>query len=158
VILIVTGHRAYWPGLLMHRALSPFKDLDVELIEGGQNGVDATARVLWRSYGKRLRTFPADWQQHGLAAGPIRNLKMIRYALDHGPLGCLAFPAPGSRGTWQCARAAEKAGILTEVIPFDADPETFTLSGPWPWDALRACRGGVDPLPPQPGAAPGLGL
>ena len=51
--------------------------------------------------GKR---FPADWDKHGRAAGPIRNAQMARYA------DAVAL-FPGGRGTASMRRVAEKAGI-----------------------------------------------
>ena len=50
---------------------------------------------------------PADWAQHGDAAGPIRNQRMV----DAGADECAAFPLSGSRGTHDCTRRAAKAGI-----------------------------------------------
>lgn len=49
----------------------------------------------------------ADWQRHGRAAGPIRNQEMV----DLGADACLAFPLGASRGTRDCMRRAEAAGI-----------------------------------------------
>jgi hypothetical protein len=50
---------------------------------------------------------PADWAKHGKAAGPIRNQEMV----DAGADICLAFPLGESRGTRDCMRRAESAGI-----------------------------------------------
>lgn len=59
---------------------------------------------------------PADWGRHGRAAGPIRNQAMV----DLGADICLAFPAPGSRGTWDCIRRAADAGIPVQVWPLSS--------------------------------------
>lgn len=56
---------------------------------------------------------PADWAGRGKAAGPARNQRMV----DAGADVCLAFPLPGSRGTWHCVQAAERAGIPVQVVP-----------------------------------------
>lgn len=56
---------------------------------------------------------PADWSRHSKAAGPRRNQAMV----DLGADLCLAFPQPGSRGTWDCIQKAATAGIRTLIIP-----------------------------------------
>jgi hypothetical protein len=50
---------------------------------------------------------PADWKQHGRAAGPIRNQHMVNLGADL----VLAFIRNGSRGASGCAALAEAAGI-----------------------------------------------
>lgn len=76
------------------------------IIEGGAKGADNLA---WRWAKLReveVRTFKADWQRDGKAAGPIRNQRM----LDEGrPDQVLAFP--GGRGTADMVRRAELARI-----------------------------------------------
>lgn len=60
---------------------------------------------------------PADWQTHSWRAGPIRNTAMVKLGADV----CLAFPAPDSKGTHDCADKCEKAGIPTWRFPLDQD-------------------------------------
>jgi hypothetical protein len=57
--------------------------------------------------------YPADWQQFGKRAGPIRNEKMIREA---GAELVLAFPLLDSRGTWHTIELAKKAGIQVKKV------------------------------------------
>lgn len=81
----------------------------VTIIEGGAKGVDALAREWARKMSCPLETYFADWDEHGKAAGPIRNQRMI----DEGkPDLVVAFP--GGRGTADMVRRARAAGI--EVI------------------------------------------
>jgi hypothetical protein len=49
---------------------------------------------------------PADWSR-GKRGGPERNARMVAAGADV----CLAFPLPGSRGTVDCMRKAQAAGI-----------------------------------------------
>jgi hypothetical protein len=56
--------------------------------------------------------YAADWEQHGKAAGPIRNREMAQAGADL----CLAFPLGESRGTWNCVNECKKAGIPVKVI------------------------------------------
>ena len=85
------------------------------IIQGGcPTGADLLARKVADEFGIRVETFPADWQQHGRAAGPIRNQAMA----DAGADLCLAFPSRGrSAGTWNMIRRAVAAGIETRINP-----------------------------------------
>jgi hypothetical protein len=77
------------------------------IIQGGARGVDQMARE-W-CYDQRsvhMINEPAMWLQHGPAAGPIRNQKMLD---EHKPDMVLAFP--GGRGTADMVSRAEKAGV-----------------------------------------------
>ena len=70
-------------------------------------GADAFAAELADWNGIREERHPADWKARGKAAGPIRNQAMV----DAGADICLAFPLDSSRGTRDCMRRAEAAGI-----------------------------------------------
>ena len=88
---------------------------DVVIVQGEcpSGGVDAVAS-LWaaETAGVTSEGHAADWL-HGKAGGPKRNTRMVGLGADI----CLAFPAKGSRGTWDCLRKAVEAGIYTEVYP-----------------------------------------
>jgi predicted Rossmann-fold nucleotide-binding protein len=76
------------------------------IIQGGASGADQLALSWARQNRVVTRTFHADWETHGKAAGPIRNQKM----LDEGkPDLVVAFP--GGRGTADMVRRAHEAGI-----------------------------------------------
>lgn len=77
-------------------------------------GVDLVARR-WAetTAGVAFEAHPADWKRHGKAAGMLRNSEMVAAGADI----CLAFPAPDSRGTWDCLTKAAKAGIHTQIYP-----------------------------------------
>ena len=86
---------------------------DVVIIHGKAAGADTLAGdwaiINWTEF----EEYPADWQTHGRAAGPIRNQQM----LDEGkPDLVLAFPTERSRGTWDMVRRATKAGVPVRVI------------------------------------------
>jgi len=58
-----------------------------------------------------VQVFPADWETHGKAAGPIRNQRM----LDEGrPDLVVAFP--GGRGTSDMVARAKRAGVEVMMI------------------------------------------
>lgn len=59
---------------------------------------------------------PADWYPNGKldkGAGPARNQVMV----DLGAKVCLAFPTAKSRGTWDCIKRANRAGIPVRIVP-----------------------------------------
>lgn len=81
-------------------------------------GADAIAARFIREWGHKYggitaEPHPADWDNQGPAAGPIRNQRMV----DLGAVLCLAFPLGESRGTYDCVRRANRAGIPVRVVP-----------------------------------------
>lgn len=70
------------------------KDAKAEIVSGGASGADKLGEEFALRMGCRLTSFPADWDTHGKAAGPIRNEKMAEYA-D----ACIVFWDGKSRGT-----------------------------------------------------------
>lgn len=78
------------------------------VIHGGARGADSLAgRWARETHGVVEETFPADWDKHGKAAGPIRNQQM----LDEGrPNLVVAFP--GGAGTADMVRRSRSAGLL----------------------------------------------
>lgn len=117
--VIVTGSRDYedwtrvWYELdtLMHRYSS------LVIRHGGcPTGADSFAAMWIGSWFKSTNicesVFTANWDQHGKAAGPIRNREMAQAGADL----CLAFPLGKSYGTWNCVNECKKAGIPVKVI------------------------------------------
>lgn len=52
-----------------------------EVVSGKEpNGVDALGERYAKDIGVDVKPFPADWNKHGKAAGPIRNGEMADYA------------------------------------------------------------------------------
>ena len=86
-------------------------------ITGGAPGVDFHAWQ-WALDRKVDRVvYPADWKQHGRAAGPIRNQQM----LDEGcPDVVIAFP--GGTGTANMIGLASRRGV--NVIQLDVRDST----------------------------------
>lgn len=102
--LIIAGGRAYTftpQDFARLDALLPEVD---EVVSGGATGADACGEMWAASHGIPVKCFPADWQKHGRAAGPIRNRTMSLYA-D----AVVLFP--GGRGTADMARQARAAGL-----------------------------------------------
>jgi len=89
---------------------------DTIIIEGEARGVDSLAREVAESLGMKVMPFPADWNKHGRAAGPIRNIQMLK---EGKPDLVLAFhpDLEKSKGTKHMVEISKKAGI--EVMVFD---------------------------------------
>lgn len=98
------------------------------LIEGGATGADALASE-WaqnspmHSHNERPDDppfqhlqFHADWQQHGRAAGPIRNQQMLEEGEPDEVWAFVDKPLSESRGTADMVRRAKAAGIPTYVV------------------------------------------
>lgn len=85
------------------------------LIHGAARGADQLAANWASSRGIPLQSFPADWQKHGRAAGPIRNEQMLR---DARPDMVIAFP--GGRGTAHMVRIAREAGVKVVTVTGDS--------------------------------------
>lgn len=81
------------------------------LIHGACAGADMLAEMWAGRAGVETAPFPADWDAHGKAAGPIRNRQM----LDEGkPDLVIAFP--GGRGTADMVRTARNAGVPVVAV------------------------------------------
>ncbi len=113
--ILVTGSRVWNREDLVRGAIHQYlvdqgaADIaDVVIIHGAcPTGADLHAARWASDFDVRQETYPANWGQHGKAAGPIRNQQMV----DAGADVCLAFPLGASRGTRDCMARARKAGI-----------------------------------------------
>lgn len=77
-----------------------------KIIHGAAPGADTLADKWAERMAISRHRFPAQWDRHGKAAGPIRNQAM----LDKGrPHFVVAFP--GGRGTADMVRRAREAGV-----------------------------------------------
>lgn len=111
--LLATGSRHYGDHVKVERILTPFMHQGITLVHGDAPGLDKLAAKIWTRAGETALGMPADWDTYGYQAGPLRNQQMVD--LD-GYVACIAFPLPGSRGTWDCVRRAELADIPVMVV------------------------------------------
>lgn len=75
------------------------------LIHGAARGADTLAADWALSHDVLCKAYPADWDRHGRAAGPIRNTRML-LELPH-----LVIAFPGGKGTADMIRQAEAAKV-----------------------------------------------
>lgn len=112
--LLICGSRDWTDGDLILRELSSLRDVEV-VIEGEAPGADTLARKAAEHLGLPVLPFPADWEKHGRAAGPLRNQRM----LDEGkPDLILAFVdgLDTSRGTADMVSRARLAGVEVRLF------------------------------------------
>lgn len=81
------------------------------VIHGAAKGADEAAQLWAISNGFKVLGFPADWEKHGKAAGPIRNQEM----LDLKPDVVISFE--GGRGTLDMRKRAYAAGVTILQVP-----------------------------------------
>ena len=115
--VLVCGSRDFddWPTMLWF--CRTFLNGDV-LIAGGARGADTLARkaVVALGMAVAVQEFPADWDQHGKAAGPIRNQPMLDEGQPDLVVAFLSKPLAESRGTADMVRRAKAAGVPTYIV------------------------------------------
>jgi hypothetical protein len=116
VRVLVCGSRHWEDRALLELTLSALASgatiIHGDCLTGADAMADRWARntpIGWKS--RVIERFPADWKKYGGRAGPIRNQQMI----DTKPDLVIAFGS--GRGTDDCVRRAEKAGISVRRIP-----------------------------------------
>lgn len=120
VIIAGSRHMPYSAYPLIAQAVDKFESLTGNKITEGVCGLARGADIYGKKYlrlerGLPVKDFPADWNTHGKAAGPIRNAEMRDYA-D----GLIAFIWDGSRGTANMIEIMVKANKPTLAI-FEGD-------------------------------------
>lgn len=128
VRLIIAGGRDFADSSVMEHAVFRFiQEIGyyeentafdrLEIVLGGQKNKDGSPSAdelgsrLADRYGIQKKTFPADWDTHGKAAGPIRNSEMAAYATH-----CICFWDCESRGTHDMIKKAKARGLPLKVI------------------------------------------
>lgn len=104
-----------WDDLFIIERVLAFLGPNDTLINGCARGADTLAAWAASENGCKLEDYPADWNTHKKAAGPIRNQQM----LDEGkPELVFAFHSnlQSSKGTKDMVKRAVGAGIPVYVI------------------------------------------
>lgn len=105
--VLVCGGRDYSDETAVWDVLRPLGAMygPVTVVHGAARGADALADRVARGFGYEVEAHPADWQQHGRSAGPIRNQQMLGTGID------LVIAFPGGRGTEHMKQIAHAAGV-----------------------------------------------
>lgn len=89
------------------------KKENVVIVSGHASGADSLGERYAKERGFKLETYPADWKDHGRAAGPIRNAQMANIAN-----ALIAFWDGKSRGTKNMIETATKRGLQVAVVRY----------------------------------------
>lgn len=109
--ILVCGGRDYVQKWKIFEVLDLYIGQVKFIIHGAARGADLLAREWALINGVDELSFKADWDRFGLAAGPIRNKRM----LDEGhPDLVIAFP--GGKGTANMITQAKKSGVTVIKI------------------------------------------
>lgn len=126
-VVIVTGDRYAasddWDGIISLEIDRYVKENGV-VLHGNARGIDTMVRHFCESLREDVyvQPYPADWNRHGRAAGPIRNEAMLDHLLTaqqrKREIGVLAFhdDLDGSKGTKHMVGIARKAGIPVHIF------------------------------------------
>lgn len=129
--VLVTGSRTWTNRIMLQQELNlqllhPDSSDGLVILNGMcERGLDRMAHDWYLTHTSKWVTeeqYPADWGL-GHFAGHIRNQWMVNAGADI----CLAFQRPGSSGTWDCMRRAEKAGIRVALFADPTDTEFTAL-------------------------------
>lgn len=90
--------------------VNELKDFDITIVQGEARGADKSAKLAAQRLNLKCDSYPADWDKHQKAAGPIRNRQMAEIA-D----GLLAFWDGESKGTADMIRVMRTHGKNVRV-------------------------------------------
>lgn len=112
--VIVAGGRNFRNWELLCEILNEQKDIIDEVVCGEAQGADIDGKNWAEKNGIPVKSFFAQWDKYGKAAGPIRNKEMAEYA-DY----LIAFWDGKSRGTKNMIEEMKKLGKHGKVIYYD---------------------------------------
>lgn len=109
--IICTGSRHHKNKELIYYNLTVLEPTFV--VVGDALGADSIVRTWCKENNVECVVYYANWNEHGRAAGPIRNQMMLDKHLDADLV--LAFPLEGSKGTWHMVNIA-KGKVKIQVV------------------------------------------
>lgn len=112
--VIIAGGREFNDYEAVKQAIADSNFEITEVISGGATGADALGERYATEFNIKLTIFPADWNMHGRAAGPIRNREMAEYGE-----ALIAFWDGQSRGTKNMIAEAKKNDLEVYVHRYD---------------------------------------
>lgn len=119
--ILVTGGRNFKDKAFVWKTLDKYKLLylgNLQIVQGGAKGVDHYAWQWAHESGIPCKTYKADWDRYGKAAGYIRNKEML---LDSEAQLVLAFP--GGRGTRNMVHFAHTIGVQVIDVMYESIEE-----------------------------------
>jgi len=110
------------------------EEKNVRIISGGARGADKLGERYAYEKGFGIKVFPADWDKHGKAAGPIRNKQMAEEAFS-----LIVFWDGESRGSANMIENGKKYCEVVHVFDYEGRSKLLWLS-----DRAKASMGIVN--------------
>lgn len=112
--VLICGDREWTAQVPVQRLICGLLKGDV-VIHGDARGADRMAGHIAETVGLTVLKFPAEWDKHGKAAGPIRNQRML---VEGNPdeVWALHDNIGVSKGTRDMCRRAKEAGVPVYVV------------------------------------------
>ncbi len=107
---IIAGSRDLKDYEVVCKAMADFGEEVTEVVSGKARGADALGEQWAKMRRIPIKPFPADWDAHGKAAGPIRNRQMAAYAE-----ALVAIWDGKSSGTKNMIDEARKKGLVVHI-------------------------------------------
>jgi YspA, cpYpsA-related SLOG family len=98
----------------------------IEIHTGDATGADEMARLFAREHSLPLVVHEADWDTYRLAAGPLRNKKLVA-SIDE----LLAFQKSGTPGTKSVVNLARRRRVVVDVISIDQEETDRGVTYSW---------------------------
>lgn len=113
--ILICGDRNWTDVKAIAKVMRGFDPHTSILICGMARGADRISYQLAKGTGWRVMEFPADWDKHGRAAGPIRNAEMLTVGK---PELVIAFhdDLDNSKGTANMVKIAKRAGVRVRLV------------------------------------------
>ena len=117
--ILVTGGRDFSDETLLRRLIfdaagTGLESHEIRLVHGNARGADKLAARIGIEAGFDVVPYPANWKDHGLAAGPMRNTFMF---VDSKPDVVIAVPGgTGTNDMVKKVKAAIKRGKNVSLI------------------------------------------
>jgi hypothetical protein len=108
--VIIAGSRDIFDYDIVKKAIEESKFEITEVVSGNARGVDSLGERWAYEHKIPVKRFPADWDKHGKAAGPIRNSEMANYSE-----ALIAIWDGSSRGTNNMIDIAKKKNLKVFV-------------------------------------------
>lgn len=91
-----------------------FNPKELIIVSGNAKGADMLGERFAHQYKFNLQIFPADWNQFGKSAGPIRNEEMAKFGTH-----LLLFWDGQSRGSKNMLENAQKYELTYKIIKYE---------------------------------------
>ena len=104
--ILIAGGRGFSSALDMWEVLEDYEKSCTTVISGCARGADSIGEDWAKAFNIPVERYPALWDEHGRAAGHIRNQLM----LDDGKPD-LVVVFPGGKGSESMVKKARKAGV-----------------------------------------------